>query len=342
MNLHVDAIQGNKGQAVANNMPKQQGNGESELQEMVNDSPQVSQLRIYQQMANNSPQVKQLRAYQQMADTAVIQNKPVVQRAVIMVSKDHLINDSAQTVANVTNATAGAFSEVRNDETIYIFAHGYHSLTMPLDKNGKSNLEPMLEGGITAARLCEMMIIEGWKKEHTGAIDIRACMSGAESMLPNFAQLFAAELKKAGRTNIVTGYKHLTKTENDGTETAMKPTIIKMIDVAQQFDPDDLSQQLFAINVTEMYETRIGGLLKEREKYDLMGNKFGAEYIVGQPLPQWGMTIEEWNVYSFYHAVGENNALLISALNKDFSKRRDKLDKAVRGSHARQFDPANM
>ena len=341
MNVHVDTMQGNKNNAIANDSSKQQSNTENALQKMANDSQQVNQLRAYHEMANSSPQVKQLRAYQQMADNAVAQNKPVVQRAVITVSKDHLINDSAQTVANVTRATAGAFREVRNDETIYIFAHGYHSLTMPMNEESETNLEPMLEGGITAAQLCQMMIKEGWSKEHTGAIDIRACMSGAESMLPSFAELFATELKKAGRSNIVTGYKHLTKTENDGSEKAMKPTIGKMITVAKQFDPKKIQHRFFAESVTKLFETRVPTLLETRKKFNAYKH-MGAKFFIGMPSKDWGMTNEEWCVYSFYHAVETNNTDLVTILNLDFTQSLPLIDSPVGGAHGRQFNPADM
>jgi hypothetical protein len=74
MNTHADKTSENKSQAVADNLPKMTSNGEStfqfignrpeaiaqrELQEMANNSPQVSQLISLQEMANNSPQAKQ-------------------------------------------------------------------------------------------------------------------------------------------------------------------------------------------------------------------------------------------------------------------------------------------
>jgi hypothetical protein len=361
MNIYTDAMQENTNRAMANNLSTQQGNNQTASRQVVNNSPQVKQLSAYQQMANSSPQVKQLKAYQQMANTAnqpiaqkeapgntvlaitkaTTQNKPVVQRAVITVNGDHLIGENAQTVANVTNAAAGAFSEVRDDETIYIFAHGYHSLTEPLNDKGETNLEPVLMGGITAADLCRMMMAEGWRKEHTGDIDIRACMSGAESMLPSFAQLFATELKKAGRPNMVTGYKHLSKTEDDGSETAMKPTISKMIDIAQKFDPKNFRQKMFASTVTGMYESRIPGLLELRTRFD-EAIKFGKAYMIGAPTPKWGMTQQEWNVYGFYHAVETGNANLMDVLKHDFGQTAHIIDRPVGGKHDRRFNPHDM
>lgn len=343
------------------------------LQDIVNNSEQVKQLKAYQLMANDALSVNQ-KVFLKGNETGKghnlpggisIQNKNtlssnlswgsspfmmrqshlttqnIVQRAVITVNADGLIGDNAQTVADITGASAGAFSEVKDDETIYIFAHGYHTLTRPLtEQDPTTNLEPMLMGGITAAKLCQMMIEEGWREEHTGAIDIRACMSGAESMLPSFAELFATELKKAGRSNLVTGYKHLSKTENDGSEVAMKPTVSKMVEVAKRFDPNNIQHQFFAMDVTQLFESRVTGLLERREKFNMFTDK--PVFLIGSPPEGSGMSAEEWNIYSYYHALETKNGALINALNKDFSQREHQIHKTIGGKHDRQFDPADM
>ncbi len=269
----------------------------------------------------------------------------VAQRAVITVNEDGLISDSAQIVANLSGAKAGAFSEVEPTETIYIFAHGYHSLTRPLTREERTtNLEPILQGGITAADLCGMMIQEGWSEEHTGDIDIRACMSGAESLLPSFAELFAGELKKLGRMNKVTGYKHLTSTTSDGVEKAMKPTISKMVDVAQQFDPEDMEHEFFAIDVTSLFESKNDKILQQREscnKWKGYAKTMPAMFI-GSPPQGSGMSNEEWNVYSFYYAVQNKNQDLIDALKGAFKAKSYQINKPVGGAHGRQFDPTVM
>lgn len=273
------------------------------------------------------------------------QNAEVVQRAVITVNEDKLIASSAQTVADLTGATAGAFAEVGDTETIYLFAHGYHSMTKPVSKGETTNLQPILMGGITAANLCQMMIEEGWSEEHTGAIDIRACMSGAESMLPSFAELFATELKRLGRSNIVTGYKHLTKTEGDGSETAMKSTVSKMIVTAQQFakdyDPDDFSHELFVIEATGLFEARCDTLLSHRQKCNKWEKGIEALFV-GKAPEEANMSDMEWNVYSFYHALQTNNKALIKALNNDFSAKDYQINQTVGGKHGRTFDPNDM
>jgi hypothetical protein len=269
----------------------------------------------------------------------------IVQRAVITVNEDGLIADSAQIVADKSNATAGAFSEVAQTETVYIFAHGYHSLTKPLTSMDQTtNLEPILQGGITAADLCQMMISEGWDEEHTGDIDIRACMSGAESMLPSFAELFATELKNRGRTNKVTGYKHLTSTNADGTEKAMKPTVSKMIDVAQQFDPENIRHQFFAMEVTELFQSKSEAILDHRLKCNKMAGyaERMPALFVGIPPKGVSMSNEEWNIYSYYHAVQEKNYVLMAALKGEFKAKDYQVNKPVGGAHDRQFDPANL
>lgn len=278
-----------------------------------------------------------------------IQNDDVVQRAVIALDDDGIIVDSAQTVANVTNATAGAFAEVGKNETIHIFAHGYHSLTKPLTKDDPTtNLEPILKGGITAAKLCQMMIEEGWSEEHTGTIDLRACMSGAESLLPSFAELFATELKKLGRTNLVTGYKHLTTTKGDGSEVAQKSTVSKMIDTAikfaKQYNPKDLGQEFFVAEVVGMFESRFEGLELCRKECNEMAEKFSNfdGLWVGKPPQEANMSQMEWNVYSYYYALYTKNNKLLQAIGTDFERNNYEIEKLVGGKHGRSFNPDNM
>ncbi len=88
MNKHIDKTQENKSQAVANNVTQLQTNVQSavpfadskpesaaqqNLQEGINHSPRVQQLKAYQEMANNSLPVKQLRDYQSTADNFSLQ-----------------------------------------------------------------------------------------------------------------------------------------------------------------------------------------------------------------------------------------------------------------------------
>lgn len=84
MSIHAERTQGNQSQSVANSEHLKQSSSEGalqfedtrpeavaqrKLQEMANNSPQVSQLKTLQQMANSSPQVSQLKAIQQMANS---------------------------------------------------------------------------------------------------------------------------------------------------------------------------------------------------------------------------------------------------------------------------------
>ena len=83
MNTHEDKMQENKSQAVANSLSQLQSNAEStfqyvnkrpeaiaqrELQESIDNSPRVEQLKSYQEMANNSSHVKQIISHQAMAN----------------------------------------------------------------------------------------------------------------------------------------------------------------------------------------------------------------------------------------------------------------------------------
>jgi hypothetical protein len=83
MDTHADKTQEDKSQSISSNHSQIQSGGEStfqfvdkrpeavaqrKLQEMANNSPQVSQLRAFQEMANNSPQAKQSAQLQAMAN----------------------------------------------------------------------------------------------------------------------------------------------------------------------------------------------------------------------------------------------------------------------------------
>ena len=96
MNTHADKIQENKSQTVAAETSQMRSGGEStlqfvanrpeaiaqrKLQEMANNSQQVSQLRAFQDMANNSPQVKQAAELQAMADNYSIQQQLIQKKA---------------------------------------------------------------------------------------------------------------------------------------------------------------------------------------------------------------------------------------------------------------------
>lgn len=95
MNTHADKTQENKNQLVANSVSQKQSGGEStfqfvdnrteavaqrKLQEIANNSPQVSQLRAFQEMANNSPQAKQAAQLQAMANNHSAQQPQPIQK----------------------------------------------------------------------------------------------------------------------------------------------------------------------------------------------------------------------------------------------------------------------
>jgi hypothetical protein len=92
MNTHADKTQENKSQTVAAETSQMQSGGEStfqfvdnrpeavaqrRLQEMANNSQQVSQLRAVQEMAYNSPQANQAAQLQSMADNSSSQQQPI-------------------------------------------------------------------------------------------------------------------------------------------------------------------------------------------------------------------------------------------------------------------------
>jgi len=95
MNTHADQTQENKSQAVSAVDSQMQSGGEStfqfvdnrpeavaqrKLQEMANNSSQVSQLRAFQDMANNSPQAKQAIQLQSVADNHSVQQEQPIQK----------------------------------------------------------------------------------------------------------------------------------------------------------------------------------------------------------------------------------------------------------------------
>jgi hypothetical protein len=95
MNTHADKTEKNKSQTVITETSQLQSGGKStfqfinnrsdavaqrKLQEMANNSPQVSQLRAFQEMANNSPQAKQLAQLQKMANNHSAQHEQPIQK----------------------------------------------------------------------------------------------------------------------------------------------------------------------------------------------------------------------------------------------------------------------
>ncbi|MCX5954659.1 MAG: DUF4157 domain-containing protein [Cyanobacteria bacterium] len=83
MNTHADKASGNKSQAITNSLPRLQSKGiptfqftdnrpeaaaQSKLQELANNSQQVSQLKTLLQLANNSAQAKQAAQLQSLAN----------------------------------------------------------------------------------------------------------------------------------------------------------------------------------------------------------------------------------------------------------------------------------
>ena len=68
MNTHADKTQQNKSQVVANSLPKQKSGDKSTFL-FVDNRPEAIAQRKLQESINNSPPVQQLKAYQEMAST---------------------------------------------------------------------------------------------------------------------------------------------------------------------------------------------------------------------------------------------------------------------------------
>ena len=79
MNTHADKTQENKSQSVSNETSQKQGGGESNFQ-FVDNRPEAVAQRKLQEMANNSPQVSQLMAFQDMADNHSAQQQQPIQQ----------------------------------------------------------------------------------------------------------------------------------------------------------------------------------------------------------------------------------------------------------------------
>jgi hypothetical protein len=69
MNTHADKTPEHKSQAHANRLSKRQGNGESTVPFVDNRPAALAQQKL-QEAINTSPRVQQLRAFQEMANTS--------------------------------------------------------------------------------------------------------------------------------------------------------------------------------------------------------------------------------------------------------------------------------
>ena len=102
MNTHTDKTQENKSQAVVSAVSQKQSGAEStfqfvdnrpeavaqrKLQEMANNSPQVSQLIAFQEIAYNTPQGKRAAQLQQVDQGSVIQRAVSEERIVALIQQ---------------------------------------------------------------------------------------------------------------------------------------------------------------------------------------------------------------------------------------------------------------
>lgn len=109
MNTHADKAQENKSQSISATSPHIQRRSESafqfvdkrpeaiaqrKLQEMVNSSTQVSQLKAFQDMANKTPKVKQTAQFQPLEDNYSAQDHKHIQKKNTSVSIDPHVSRS--------------------------------------------------------------------------------------------------------------------------------------------------------------------------------------------------------------------------------------------------------
>ncbi|MEO1540310.1 MAG: hypothetical protein AAFU59_08000 [Pseudomonadota bacterium] len=285
-----------------------------------------------QELADRSPRVHQLRG---------LSARGPLQRMTVTINADSVITEAAQHIERSTDAdfdiASAALSALKPDETLNIVSHGYHSMTKPVeDLGGMPNLSPMLMGGITPYDLVHMLMERGWPKEHRGTIDLRACMTGADSLLPNFAELFIQALRDAGRANPVVGYQHLSKTTGDGEEEAQKTTVSKMMAMASSLDPSDDAAVAYAEQACVLFESRDPTLAPQRALYDKTA-KSGPTLAIGLPAEGSPTSREEWMVYSQYHAIRSRNMDVLNAVRRETADRMALMEKPPSRDHRVAF-----
>lgn len=159
MNTHADKTQENKSQSVANETSQKQSGGAStfqfvdnrpeavaqrKLQEMTNNSSQVSQLRAFQEMANKSPQAKQAAQLQVMANNHSAQQQNPIQRVAVATGE----NEKAIIKASIESAVAlmneKYIALFKNDQTTVDAAMTY----LGLNRNNAMSLVNALMGSM--------------------------------------------------------------------------------------------------------------------------------------------------------------------------------------------------
>lgn len=137
MNTHADKTQENKSQSVTNGESQLQSGGEStfqfvdnrpeavaqrKLQEMANNSSQISQLRGFQAMANNSPQAQLTTQLQSMADNHSAQQQPIQKKE----NNTGLPDNLKSGIENLSGYSMSDVKVYRNsDKPAQLNAHAY-------------------------------------------------------------------------------------------------------------------------------------------------------------------------------------------------------------------------
>lgn len=138
MNTHTDKTQENKNKAVANAVSQKQSGGGStfqfadnrpeaiaqrKLQEMGNNTQQVSQLRAFQDMANSSPRAKQVAQLQAIADDPSIQQQQLIHKKENNVGLSNNLKSSIESRSNMSMDNVNAVQLMKKKGTPLDGAH---------------------------------------------------------------------------------------------------------------------------------------------------------------------------------------------------------------------------
>jgi hypothetical protein len=203
METHADKSQENKSHVAAGISSQHLSNGESafqfadnrpeaiaqrKMQEAINSSPQMQQLKAYQGIANNGPLADPLKAYHASSDNYTTQT---VQRLAMKYGDSPPIPEDAKKIADAQNTTRGqdidfqtipgavpdnVYDVMAPNEKIFIVAHGRAPLgsepAILQDGTGGT-----LSGSEVAAVINNLKTGLKGKGKSIGTVKIEACMS---------------------------------------------------------------------------------------------------------------------------------------------------------------------
>jgi hypothetical protein len=121
MNTHANKTQENKSQAVSAVDSQMQSGGESTFQ-FVNNRPESIQMQQLQELANNSAQISSIAQLQAMADNFTIQEPPIQRQE----NKTGLPDNLKSGMENLTGHSLNDVKVHRNsDKPAQLQAHAY-------------------------------------------------------------------------------------------------------------------------------------------------------------------------------------------------------------------------